>query len=215
MRRLRDVDTAERVHLYQAALWGLGVGAIMSIPVGMAAERMWGWPGGPATLIAFVAIAGAVFGGSLTIIRRAGQLAGTLHSPSGRSTPYQQDFSRAAALVARGDYPDAAEAYQVHIGERPEDPEPYLRLARLLRDQMGQYDEAAAWFKAGRREARITPAQEVLITHELIELFGNQLDDPVRAAPEFARLIQRFPDSPEARWARTELTEVKKRIDQS
>jgi len=215
MRRLRDVDTAKRVQIFLAALWGFSVAAVLCMPVGVALERFWGWPGGPATLIAFVVIAMAVFGGVLTIIGRAGQVAGTIHAPSGRGTPYRQDYSQAGALLAKGEYVEAAEAYQTHIAERPDDPEPYLRLARMLRDQMGRYDEAATWFKAGRRDATITPAQEVLITHELIELFGNKLGRPERAAPEFARLIQRFPNSPEAAWARTELAEVKKRIDES
>ena len=42
----------------------------------------------------------------------------------------------------------------------------------MLRDQAGRYEDAARWFRAARRSAAITTAQEVLISHELIELEG-------------------------------------------
>ncbi len=215
MRRLRDVDTANRVQVYQAAAWAVCVGAALSIPVAFLLQAKWGWPVWLAGLVAFVIFAGAIFGVSLAVIGTAGRAAGTIHNPSGKATPYRQDYSRAASLAIRGDYEEAADAYRDHIAERPDDLEPYLRLARLLRDQLGSYQDAADAFKAGRRAARITSRQEVLITRELIELATDKLRDPVQAAPELARLIQHFPGSPEAKWARTELQEVRRLMGKS
>ena len=104
MRRLRDVDTAERVQVIQAALWGLGVGATLCVPVGAHIWIRWGWPFPVAILVSFVVIGGLVFGISWSIAQNAGRAAGTLHNPSGHSTPYRQEYSRAAALAIRGDY---------------------------------------------------------------------------------------------------------------
>ncbi|MEE8061667.1 MAG: hypothetical protein V3T16_07540 [Gemmatimonadales bacterium] len=215
MARLRDIDTANRVQLLQATAWAVCVGAVLSIPVAALLHARWGWPVWLAGLVAFVIFAGAIFGVSVTVIGTAGLAAGTIHNPSGKATPYRQDYSRAASLAIRGDYEEAVVAYRDHITERPDDLEPYLRLARLLRDQLGRYQDAADWFKAGRSAARITSRQEVLITRELIELATDKLRDPVQAAPELARLIQRFPGSPEAKWARTELHEVRRLIGKS
>jgi tetratricopeptide (TPR) repeat protein len=178
-------------------------------------QSRWDWPEWLAYLVPFMTIAGFIFGVSSAITWNAGRAAGTIHNPSGKGTPYRQEYSRAAALVIRGNYDEAVEAYREHIAEQPEDPEPYLRLARLLRDQLDRYDDAAHWFKAARQSARITARQEVFITRELIELATDKLRDPARAAPELARLIERFPGAPEAVWARTELREIKKQIGEA
>ncbi len=115
-------------------------------------------------------------------------------------------------MVAQGDYRNAATLYRDYIKANPTDGEACLRLARLLRDHLGRYDEAAHWFRAARQSGKQSSRGELLITRELIEMALAQQRDPPRAAPELARLVERFPGTPEARWAREELAEIRKRI---
>jgi hypothetical protein len=75
-----------------------------------------------------------------------------------------------------------------------------------------RYDEAAHWFRVARQRGKQSSRGELLITRELIEMALAQQHDPPRAAPELARLVEHFPGTPEARWAREELAEIRKRI---
>ena len=94
-----------------------------------------------------------------------------------------------------------------------EDPEPYFRLARLLRDHLNKPEESVSWFKRARADAKLTRGQELQITQEIIELYIRKLRKPRKALPELAYLCKEFPDVPAAEGARRELAEMRAMLD--
>ena len=211
---LRDRDTADDIQRLRTLAWS-GVGLILGTLLGVLLSDRLGWPLLPSIVGAAVVSAGGIYSITRLTTLGAGRAAGTIHNPSGSSTPYQHGYSQAEAMVAQGDYRNAATLYRGYIDADPTDAEACLRLARLLRDHLRQYDDAARWFRAARQRGEPSTRQELVITRELIELALDQQHDPPRAAPELARLAARFPGTPEARWARDELAEIRKRIDGS
>ncbi len=208
---LRDRDTADDVQRLKALSWS-GVGLILGIILGPLLNDRFGWPLLPSMVGAAAVLAGGIYAITRLITVGAGRAARTIHNPSGHSTPYAHSYSLAESMVAQGDYRNAATLYRDYIDADPTDGEACLRLARLVRDHLHQYDEAARWFRAARLRGKQSPRVELLITRELIEMALAQQHDPPRATPELARLVQRFPGTPEARWARQELAEIRKRI---
>jgi hypothetical protein len=203
-RRLREVDTAaaaRRVKAFVlAVMGGSGLGGVV------------GWRysldhGSPVLYIAIgAAMAVAVIFGITTLLSEgSGAAAGALHAPSGKSTPAKREYSQAEALTARGEYDRAVALLETSVADYPSDPEPYLKLARLHRDQLGDYEQAVQWFRRARAEADIGSRRELLATQEIIEVYTHKLREPRRALPELARLADRFPDSPAAAAARREL----------
>ena len=212
MTRLRDRDSADLMQRLEIAAWAGAAGSLMGLFVGLFLVVRLDWPALPAVLGAMVVIGGTIYTIARLTTAGAGRAASTVLNPSGHSTPYQFDYSLATALVAQGDYRGAVMLYRDSIAEDPVNPELHLRLARLLRDHLQRYDDAARAFRLARRVAPERSRLELLITRELVELALDKLNDPPRAAPELARLIERFPGTPEARWARAELRDIKHRI---
>lgn len=208
---LRDRDTADDIQRLQTLAWS-GVGLILGMLLGALLSDKFGWPLLPSMVGAAIVIAAGIYAITRLITVGAGRAAGIIHNPSGSSTPYAHSYSQAESMVAQGDYRNAATLYRDYINADPTDGEACLRLARLLRDHLRRYDEAARWFRAARQRGKQSLRVELLITRELIEMALAQQHDPPRATPELARLAQRFPGTPEARWAREELADIRKRI---
>ena len=59
--------------------------------------------------------------------------------------------SQPQALVAHGHYEEAIQAYQVCCADYPKDPEPYLCIARLYRNELQRFDDALIWFTGSIR----------------------------------------------------------------
>lgn len=170
---------------------GLAYAGRWSGPVGLVIGFLSGF------VIAFVVI---------TLSRHgAASLVGMILNPSGESTPSKADYSYPQSLTERGHYEEAIAAYRVCRTANPEDPEPYLGIARLYRDRLEAYDEALLWFKRARSESALTRAREMFITREIIELYTQRIGDPQRAIPELARLVDRFPHDPVSEWAKKEI----------
>ncbi len=167
---------------------GLGLGAILGFVVGFGSTYV---------------ITTFLVEGTASLIER-------IHNPLG--TPVKRENSYPESLAARGRFEDAINAYQVCCADYPEDPEPYLRIARIYRDHLEQYEEAVFWFKRARSEAETGAGRELLATQEIIEIYTNKLRTPTRAIPELARIVDKFPDDPAAEWARREIERLKERI---
>lgn len=93
--------------------------------------------------------------------------------------------------------------------EDPREVEPYLVVARLLRDRLGRHEDALAWFRRARREAEPTEGEEILIVREIVELASTRLGEPRRAMPELARLVDTRPGTAAAQWARGEMARIR------
>jgi hypothetical protein len=127
----------------------------------------------------------------------------------GGTTPRPPEYSRAQALVAQGRYREAVAAYEIGAAESDGDPEPYLAIARILRDHLGEGANAAAWFRRARRDARLTPGQQLLVAQELIELYTTRLGEPRRAIPELALISRIVPGTPHADAAARQLADLR------
>jgi hypothetical protein len=197
---LREIDAAKRARIIRIASMSLAGGLIGALA---------GWFAGfgviPGSMVGFL----IVFVITLGIVEGAGSIMGTVHNPSGKSTPVRREYSYPESLAVRGRYDEAIDAYQVCCVDFPEDPEPYVRIARIYRDNLEQLEESVFWFKRARSEATVDRGRELLITQEIIEIYTNKLDSPKRAIPELARIKDRFPGDATAEWASTEIDRMR------
>ena len=196
----RDIDAARRARILMAASWSLAGGVI-----GGFAGRFIG----VGALIGFIAGFSVTFLVSLAIVEGVGNLMGTIHNPSGKSTPVIREYSYPESLAIRGRYEDAIDVYQVCCTDYPEDPEPYVRIGRIYRDNLNQHDEALLWFKRARSEATVHRGIELLITQEIIEIYTRRMNTPERAIPELARLAEKYAGDPAGDSAKQELNRLR------
>lgn len=204
-RRLKDTDSAVRVYKLRARLYGIAGGIVLG------AVMAWkmGAVGGLSGFVLGWAIA---YFTAVGLMEGAGAAAQIFYAPSGKSTPARREYSEAQALRAAGHYAEAVATYETFVAEFPEDPEPYLQIARIMRDDLHEYGDAARWFRLARRDAHLTLGQDLLMAQELIELYRHKLNEPRRAIPELARIPQLVPGTPQAEAARRELAELRARM---
>lgn len=209
----RDVMQVDRVQRLRVLAFSL-VGGLIGFLVGIFLV-MTGADFGLGVLLpplAGLACAAVTWALVSAIVGGAGRVGGTLYAPSGSGLgPPRREYSLAESFAARGRWEDAVSAFQLAVAEHPDDPTPYLRVARICRDHLEDPERAERWFVKAREEADTTPGQERLVSRELVELYRKG-DRPRRAAPELARLAELHPDTPEGEWAREELAEIKREI---
>lgn len=204
----RDVDAAKRGRTIKMASWSLAGGLIGAMG-GLGVVYQAGWNLGIGLILGFLLGFLLTFIVTTFFIEGAGAVAGTIYHPSGKSTPPKREYSYPESLVARGHYDEAVTAYQLCCADFPEDPEPYVRIARLYRDRLEAYEDALFWFKRARSDATVDKGRELLITQEIIEIHTRKLDAPKKAIPELARLVDRFPEDPVADWAKGEIVRLR------
>jgi tetratricopeptide (TPR) repeat protein len=201
--RLRDVDAVSRAHRFKILGWSLFAGLPMGAAAGFAAGHiLLGMLLGPVMIWTVAWVVAGVAGRGATF----------LYMPSGSSTPRKKEYSRAEALAIRGEYEGAVAAYQEAILESPAEGEPYVRIARLYRDRLGDLEEALRWFKKATRDAVLSQGEEILSRKEMAELLIHRLQEPRRAAPELARLAEAYPNTPDGKWAALELARIKEEM---
>jgi hypothetical protein len=62
--------------------------------------------------------------------------------------------------------------------------------------------------------AKFSPQGEALAVRDIHEISSTRLGDPRRAAPNLARYLDRRPEGVNEEWARRELADIKRLIDQ-
>lgn len=203
-------DAFERVTRFRLLAWSL-VGAFLGLLLGVfvTSSGSGGW-----LVVLFTTMLGwaLVYFGPLALASASGRAAGTLYAPSGRSTPRKKEYSLAESYVARGDYEAAIEAFEAAIAQDPAEPMPYLRIARIRRDRMGDPEGAAEGFRRVLTRATLDHGVRLLALREMVELCETRLGDPRRAAPLLARVAEQHEGSPEGLWAVEELTRIRRRI---
>jgi len=201
-RGLKDTDSAERLYRFRAGVY--------ATPGGVVLAMVLGWKFGPLAGLIGLPLGWAItFFVILGLMEGAARAAQTVYAPSGDSTPVRREYSRAQALRTAGDYAEAVEAYEAFVAEFPLEPEPYLQIACILRDDLHAYADAARWFRRARLDALLTRGQDLLVAQELIELYRHKLDEPQRAMPELARIADLVPGTPQAEAAKRELAELR------
>ena len=205
---LKDVDSEQVTRFLMGFAYGGGLGLF----AGGALAYREGWPIFT-TAFAFFVVCGLLVSGSMfVILGGVGSATSRLHNPSGSSTPHRPEYSRAQALAVRGQYEEAIAVYEEFVQAEPHVPEPYLHIARILRDDLKRYEEAVRWFKRARGEAHLGAGNKARVSREVAEIYMSRLGEPAKAAPALARLAEEFPESPEGKWAAAELLDVKRQI---
>lgn len=202
-RRLKDFDSAERMFRIKTLAYS-GAGGV----VGSIAFSFTGWN----SLLGFIVGTALSYMTNRLITRSAVSLMETIHNPSGKSTPPKREYSLARAHQARGELDEAIAAWELNQTEFPDDPEPYIELARLYGNELNDFEMAISWFRRARNEADIEPGRALLATQEIIEIYTHKLKKPRRAVPELALLLERWPETPGADVARAQLAELREEM---
>jgi tetratricopeptide (TPR) repeat protein len=201
------VDQFERVARLKVFLWSI-VGAFLGFLLGV----FLGVQGkaGPLVVMTTTLIGWASsYFGPLLLMKWSAQAGGSLYNPSGKSTPRKREYSLAESYVARGEYQAAIDAFEVAIGEDPTDSMPYIRVARIQRDKVGDPEGAAHWFKRALTESETNSGMRTLLRKELLELYEVRMKQPERAAPMLARISEQEAGTADGDWAGVELGRIK------
>jgi tetratricopeptide (TPR) repeat protein len=205
---LKDVDSQEaagKLHVNSLAiLYGLGFGVFSAFGAVLI---------GRTPIFGFVAGFGITFGFFQFFARIVpnflGNTSAALYAPSGSSTPAPPEYSLAQSLAVRGQFDAAMRTYEDAMQEHPDDPEPCICIARILRDSLERHDDAVTWLRRARTKSGITEGEDMMVSREIAELYMFTLRSPSKATPELARLAEKFPDTPAGEWARKNLREIK------
>lgn len=157
-------------------------------------------------------LAGLVFAVSAAGIALIGGTAGSglahlftqMYGASGATTPAPKLYSAIEALVARGEYAQAADAYVRETMADSGDVEACLRLAELRLRHLHDPEGAAAAYRDARD--RCTDERRAqFIAFRLVDIYRDRLGDPGRAIVELRRFLDSFPNARQAAGARAEL----------
>ncbi len=202
-RRLRDVDAATRGRWVRAFGWAVFPGVFMGFALAVPLSGTWGiW----AFLLVPLAITTFVGGATLLLSEGVGAAFGFVAHPDGG--PVRPDYSRVEALKLRGDLEGAKRALEDEVARHPDHPEPCLRLARLLRDDLKHPDDALAWFRTARDAPNTSPSAAAAIGREMVELLCKTDRIPA-ALTELARLADVHAGTPMGTWADEERARLK------
>lgn len=198
----------------RALSYAVMVGTLVTVAM-LAMAAQGGKIGGGTVLGALTvgAISGSLAGyAGLAIGAGAGAVAKAVTLPSGKTTPYEEQFSYQASLEARGDVPAALESWEALIAERPEAVAPRMRAAELYATRGANPQRAAELFKEIRAIPGVSARDAVYAASRLVDLYDGRLNDPGRALVELRRIIETHPGTPVAQHAREALPRLKARL---
>jgi tetratricopeptide (TPR) repeat protein len=154
---------------------------------------------------AFVLVYAAVEG---TLFQRAGQAVASLTLPSGSATPSVNQHSNIEALVARGQFAEAAAAYRAVIASAPRDLVACERLGQLALRELKDYDLALFALREGEKRAP-DPRRGAGFALQAANVYRDNLRDYGRAVVELRQILARYPDVPNGARLRAEIEELK------
>lgn len=189
---------------YTALLGGVG-GFAVALPLWLFTGRF------PLSLVVGAALFGLVGGFLVGLVLREG-VGGLVEFATGGSRGRARpEHSRPQALVARGAYREAVDEYVAAAEFDPRDPEPLIQAARVLRDHLGEHEEAAAWLHRALRIEGIGAQAEASAVRELVDLCEGPLGTPTRALPELARIAEKHAGTRTGEWAGRRLAALRTR----
>ena len=131
-------------------------------------------------------------------------------APDGSTTPYQRTFSHIEALAVRGQVDEALAAYEAEIGASPGDVEVLARAADLYLLHKRRPARAAELLRLVRKAPNAPPAKVLYASQRLVDLYLGALDDRGKAIVELRMIVDRFPSSAAATFAREALDRLKR-----
>jgi hypothetical protein len=117
-------------------------------------------------------------------MRGVGRAASGLYAPLWTFDPSEAGVltGRVESYAARGHYDEAIAAFEQALAEDSADPTPYLRIARIKRDRLGDDAGAAAWFKRALTESDMSAGVTSLTLKEVVELYAVRMGHPASGA---------------------------------
>jgi hypothetical protein len=149
------------------------------------------------------------FYAGLATSHAGGAVARAYTMPSGKSTPYEEQFSYQEALAARGDVAGALESFEAVISDRPGAAAPRLKAAELYARRGKNPRRAAELFWEVRDMTGVSPRDALFAASRLVDLYDGPLAEPGRALVELRRIVALYPDTDVARGARTAIARIK------
>ena len=128
--------------------------------------------------------------------------------PTGESTPGDKPLSHIEAMVARGDYARAAEAYRAEIAADPEDFLSCERLAMLARSHLKAPEEAVSAFREAERRITV-PRRKCGYALLALGVLRDDVKDAGRAMVEIRRILATYAEVPNAAALRAELEQLR------
>jgi tetratricopeptide (TPR) repeat protein len=156
---------------------------------------------------AALAVYAVVFLMRVTVVDSAGSAAGKLLMPDGSTTPPAKPLSHIEAMVARGDYARAADAYQAEIDTDPVDVTSCDRLGQLALRELKDAPRALRAFREGEKRAE-APARKFGFALQIAGIYRDHLRDRGKAVRELSRVLSLYPDMPRIEAVRAELDEL-------
>ena len=142
------------------------------------------------------------------VVSPLGEAFGRILVPSGSATPSVNQHSNIGALVARGEFAKAAEAYQAVIASDPGDVVACEQLAQLALGDLKDYDLALFAVREGERRTT-NPRRQAGFAFLAANICRDNLKDYGKAIVELRRILARYPDIPNAARLRAEIEELK------
>ena len=142
----------------------------------------------------------------------AGDVAQAVTLPTGKSTPYESQFSWVESLEARGDVAGALAAWERILAEQPGSAAPRLRAAELYAGRGADPRRAAQLFREVRDLPGVASRDALYATSRLVDLYDGALAEPGRALVELRRIVEQFPASPAATHARGAIPRLKAQL---
>ena len=205
----RDSDSARRTAIL---VWALLIGGFLALPVGfyLAVER--GLPFWTSVLVAALLISTLIYLGTATVVGVGAAPVRLLYPKGDGVAGAPRYLSRAQALVARGRPAEAREVFEEALRSDPNDHLALLALADLFSGPLGDAEAGRGFVRRALSTNRLEPPIHALQMRRIAESLLEG-PSPLRAAPDLARLAERFPDSAHGIWARARLRELKREIE--
>jgi tetratricopeptide (TPR) repeat protein len=140
--------------------------------------------------------------------QKAADAIGRVLMPSGASTPSVNQHSNIETLAIRGQYAQAAEAYQAAIAADPADIVACEKLGQMAMRDMKDWQLAVFAYREAEKRAA-SEKSKVAFGTIVAELYRDKLGEPRRAVVELSRLIATYPDHPSVPHLREELDLIK------
>lgn len=186
----------------------LGIMTVISVVFGMAVGS-----------IAWLLFAGCMAGWLVlaiyyfmnrAVINPVGDAIGRILVPTGSSTPSVAQHSNIETMVVRGEYAKAAEAYRGVIEGNRADLVACEKLGQLAMRQLKDFD-TAIWAYRQAEERSTEPRRRLGYAIIVAGIYRDNVGDMGKAVVELRKILERYPDAPNADRLRAELDELKAR----
>lgn len=164
----------------------------------------------PVIVIGGLGLAGGVGWAAMRLARGGAFGLARFTLPDGGTTPYQRTYSHIEAIAARGQVDEALLAYEAELRSAPNDIDLLARAADLYLAHKRQPARAADLLRLIRRVPGAPPARVLYASQRLVDLYLGALDDRGKALVELRMIVDRFPGSPAAAFAREGLDKLRR-----